>query len=87
MQKYKEVLKTQEQELKEIKKQINNQLKDAISKGALGGKLLGAGGGGFFVFYVPVSKQKKFIQHFKNLVHIPFNFTNAGSKIILNNYN
>ncbi len=66
---------------------IDNIYKDAISKGALGGKLLGAGGGGFFVFYVPVSKQKKFIQYFKNLVHIPFNFTNAGSKIILNNYN
>ena len=54
----------------------------AIQKGALGGKLLGAGGGGFFLFYVPREKQKKFVQYFKKFVHIPFNFENLGSKII-----
>ena len=54
----------------------------AIQKGALGGKLLGAGGGGFFLLYVPREKQKKFLQYFKKFVHIPFNFENLGSKII-----
>ena len=56
----------------------------AIQKGALGGKLLGAGGGGFFLLYVPYKKQKKFIEYFNKFVHIPFNFENLGSKIIFN---
>ena len=54
----------------------------AIKNGALGGKLLGAGGGGFFIFYVPYFKQKKFIKYFKRLITIPFKFTSEGSKII-----
>ncbi len=56
----------------------------AISKGALGGKLLGAGGGGFFLFYVPQSKQKSFIKYLKKFTFIPFNFSNEGSKIVFN---
>ena len=39
---------------------IDNIYNDAIKNGALGGKLLGAGGGGFFLFYVPLQKQKNF---------------------------
>lgn len=62
---------------------IDTIYNDAIRKGAIGGKLLGAGGGGFFLFYVPPSKQKKFIQYFKKLIHIPFKFSQEGSKIIL----
>ena len=54
----------------------------AIKNGALGGKLLGAGGGGFFIFYVPYFKQKKFIKYFKRFITIPFKFTSEGSKII-----
>ena len=54
----------------------------AIKNGALGGKLLGAGGGGFFIFYVPYFKQKKFIKYFKKFITIPFKFTSEGSKII-----
>ena len=57
----------------------------AIQKGALGGKLLGAGGGGFFLFYVPYSKQKNFIKHFKKLITIPFKFVTDGSKIMFKN--
>ena len=49
-----------------------------------GGKIIGAGGGGFFLLYVPHEKQKKFIQYFNKFVHIPFNFENLGSKIIFN---
>ena len=64
---------------------IDGIYKNALSKGALGGKLLGAGGGGFFVFYVPYYKQKKFIKHFKNLITIPFKFSSEGSKIIFKN--
>ena len=54
----------------------------AIKKGVIGGKLLGAGGGGFFLFYVPYYKQKRIIKHFKKLITIPFKFSNEGSKII-----
>ena len=57
----------------------------AIKNGALGGKLLGAGGGGFFIFYVPQQKQKRFINNFKNFITIPFNFAPEGSKILFNN--
>ena len=56
----------------------------AIKKGALGGKLLGAGGGGFFLFYVPQSKKSNFIKNFKKFVTIPFKFTYEGSKILYN---
>jgi len=64
---------------------INDIYNDAINNGATGGKLLGAGGGGFFLFYVPFSKQKKIIKYFNNLITIPFNFTNEGSKILFKN--
>ena len=57
----------------------------AIKKGAIGGKLLGAGGGGFFLFYVPFQRQKDFIKHFKKLITIPFKFTSEGSKIMFKN--
>jgi len=59
----------------------------ALKKGALGGKLLGAGGGGFLVFYVPHYKQKNFIRHFKNLTNVPFKFTSEGSNIMFDNFN
>ena len=65
---------------------INKIYKAAIDNGALGGKLLGAGGGGFFIFYVPYFKQKKFIKKFKNFITIPFKFTSEGSKIMFNNF-
>ena len=65
-----------------------NEIYDlALKKGALGGKLLGAGGGGFLVFYVPHHKQKNFIRHFKNLINVPFKFTSEGSNIMFNNFN
>ena len=59
----------------------------AIKKGALGGKLLGAGGGGFLLLYVPKNKQKKFLKDFNKFVHISFNFENVGSKIIFKHNN
>tara|TARA_Y100000590_G_scaffold467515_1_gene646652 strand:+ start:1099 stop:2103 length:1005 start_codon:yes stop_codon:yes gene_type:complete len=61
---------------------INDIYNDAIKNGAIGGKLLGAGGGGFFLFYIPYFKQKKLIKHFKKLITIPFNFSSEGSKIL-----
>ena len=54
----------------------------AVEKGALGGKLLGAGGGGFFLFYVPKVKKSNFIKNFRKFVTIPFKFTYEGSQIL-----
>lgn len=53
-----------------------------ISAGALGGKLLGAGGGGFLIFYVPSEKKEAVQYAMKDLLHIPFEFENGGTRII-----
>ena len=50
--------------------------------GALGGKLLGAGGGGFLLFYVPLECQKKVAEAMQGLLHIPFRFENEGTKVL-----
>jgi len=58
----------------------------AIEHGAYGGKLMGAGGGGFFMFLVPPNYQKEFKQKIEQIkVWIPFKFDNDGSQVILNN--
>lgn len=53
-----------------------------INAGALGGKLLGAGGGGFLVFYVRPEKQDSVSEAMKDLMQIPFEFENGGTKVI-----
>ena len=53
-----------------------------ISAGALGGKLLGAGGGGFLVFYVPLERQDSVKEALGDLMHIPFEFENTGTRVI-----
>lgn len=50
--------------------------------GAMGGKLLGAGGGGFLVFYVTPEKQECVKQAMGNLMHIPFAFEEHGTQVI-----
>ena len=56
-----------------------------IAAGALGGKLLGAGGGGFLVFYVQKEKQATVREAMKDLLYIPFKFENEGTKVIYYN--
>lgn len=53
-----------------------------IEAGAIGGKLLGAGGGGFLVFYVEPDKQKAVQLAMKDLMHIPFEFEDGGTRVI-----
>ena len=53
-----------------------------IKAGALGGKLLGAGGGGFLVFYVQPEYQKAVKSAMSDLMYIPFEFENGGTRII-----
>ena len=64
---------------------INEIYNVAKAAGALGGKLLGSGGSGFFVFYCRKNKQKKLINSLKKLQQVNFKTTNEGSKIIFNN--
>lgn len=53
-----------------------------INAGAIGGKLLGAGGGGFLVFYVSPENVESVKAAMKDLLYIPFRFENSGSQII-----
>jgi D-glycero-alpha-D-manno-heptose-7-phosphate kinase len=54
----------------------------AISNGAIGGKLLGAGGGGFMLLFVPPSKQDQVKEALKRVIYVPFHFDFSGSQII-----
>ena len=53
-----------------------------ITAGALGGKLLGAGGGGFLVFYVQPEKQAAVKDAMKDLLYVPFQFEDGGTRVI-----
>ena len=53
-----------------------------MKAGALGGKLLGAGGGGFLVYYVEPDKQDNVKNAMDNLLHIPFQFEDGGTQVI-----
>ena len=77
---------------KKIDKSISNSkinliYSQGIKNGALGGKLLGAGGGGFLLFYVPKNNMKVFKKRMINFVNIDFNIELEGTKIIYNQEN
>ena len=64
-------------------KVVNDIYETAVEAGALGGKLLGAGGGGFMLLFVPPERQEKVKRSLGNLVNVPFTFENTGSRIAL----
>lgn len=66
-------------------KKIDQLYQLLIKNGAMGGKLLGAGGGGFLLMYVEKKFRKKFLKKLPNLINIPFKFSSEGSKIIFKN--
>jgi D-glycero-alpha-D-manno-heptose-7-phosphate kinase len=53
----------------------------ALNSGAVGGKLLGAGGGGYFLFLAKPSNKKKLIKSLSKLEYINFKFTKKGSEV------
>lgn len=55
----------------------------ARQAGATGGKILGAGGGGFLVLFVKPELQSKVKDALKNLIHVPFAFEDSGSRVVL----
>lgn len=71
---------------REINSKVSNPIIDgyyakAIAAGSFGGKILGAGGGGFLLFYTPKEKQEA-VRQALNLMEIPFLFENGGTKIL-----
>ncbi len=65
-----------------------NELYDlSLKNGALGGKLLGAGGGGFMLLYVKKENKKRLLKKIKNIVEIPFKFSNSGCETIFKRKN
>lgn len=63
--------------------EIDSMYEKALKAGAIGGKLLGAGGGGFMAFYVEKENHSKVIEALNGYLHIPFNFDFDGSKIVV----
>ncbi len=61
---------------------IDNIYETGIRAGALGGKICGAGGGGFILFFVPPENQPKVKQALAKLLLVPFRFENLGSHVI-----
>ena len=61
---------------------IDSLYAKGIAAGALGGKLLGAGGGGFLLFYVRPEYQNAVKETMKDLLYVPFEFENGGTRVI-----
>lgn len=63
--------------------QIDEIYDVARQNGAIGGKLLGAGGGGFLLLFVDPSRREALRRALHTFIHVPFEFESSGSKIVL----
>jgi D-glycero-alpha-D-manno-heptose-7-phosphate kinase len=61
---------------------VDELYEKARAHGALGGKITGAGGGGFLLLFVPLSAQERVKKALKDLIYVPFTFESSGSQII-----
>ena len=61
---------------------IDETYEIAMQSGALGGKLLGAGGGGFLLFYCEKENQKRLRSALNHLIELPFDLENGGTKVV-----
>jgi D-glycero-alpha-D-manno-heptose-7-phosphate kinase len=61
---------------------IDDLYETCRKNGAIGGKILGTGGGGFMLFFVRPWDREKMIKNIAPLAHVPFHFENTGSQII-----
>lgn len=62
--------------------QVDEMYQAALAAGALGGKITGAGGGGFMLLFVPPHSQGKVREALKCQLHVPFRIDNTGSQIV-----
>jgi D-glycero-alpha-D-manno-heptose-7-phosphate kinase len=62
--------------------EIDRLYKTALESGAVGGKLTGAGGGGFLLLFVPPERRADVLSAMKGCIHVPFDFESGGSQII-----
>jgi D-glycero-alpha-D-manno-heptose-7-phosphate kinase len=62
--------------------EVDALYEEARATGALGGKLTGAGGGGFLLLFVPPEKQPAVLNAMQGRIHVPFEFESGGSQII-----
>ena len=63
--------------------EIDTIYQTGLAAGAIGGKILGAGGGGFILFFAKPENHKNIRKKLKGLVQVSFCFDNTGSKIVL----
>ncbi len=75
----------------QLKRSISNRISTdyidflydkAKKAGAIGGKIAGAGGGGFLLLFVEPDKQEGIKQELKQLIHVPFHFENKGTQVL-----
>lgn len=62
--------------------EVDEMYQCGLSAGALGGKILGAGGGGFMILFVPPELQSRVRAELKSFIHVPFKFEFSGSQIV-----
>lgn len=62
---------------------VDHIYETARAAGAIGGKLLGAGGGGFMLFFVRPEHQARVRERLSKLIHVPFGFDESGSRVML----
>ncbi len=63
--------------------EIDQMYQAARDAGAIGGKLLGAGGGGFMLLFAKPEHHANIREQLKNLIHVPFEFEDAGSRVVV----
>ena len=61
---------------------VGNIYEKGLASGAIGGKLLGAGGGGFLLFFCEPDRKELLLRNLHEYLHIPFHFEENGSQVI-----
>jgi D-glycero-alpha-D-manno-heptose-7-phosphate kinase len=63
--------------------EIDYLYQEAVKAGAIGGKIMGAGGGGFLMLFVKPELQESVRERLKHLIHVPFKFEDGGSRVVM----
>ena len=63
--------------------EVDQIYEEAVKAGAIGGKILGAGGGGFLLLFARPGLRQKVRERLSGLIHVPFSFETSGSRVVL----